>query len=162
MATWEKQNSKIFIDTSTTPNTPDWARIVYSTVFDLAFNAETETLDYISSAAPTDMIKTYKPSMDQETVLEEGDDLFDYMFDLMQSLPTGTAAERPCLIVFPKAGTTTGTFVAWKVNATITFKNYNPVDKKLTFSLTFAGDIAKGTVTITSGTPTFTETGSEP
>ena len=101
MATWEKQNSMLFIDTSETPSAPDWARLRKSTVFDLAFNPEVETLDFIDQQFPSDVLKYYRPSMEQETQLEEGDDLFDYMFALMNALPTGSSAVRPVLFVFP-------------------------------------------------------------
>ena len=93
----------LFIDTSETPSAPDWARLRKSTVFDLAFNPEVETLDFIDQQFPSDVLKYYKPSMEQETQLEEGDELFDYMFALMNALPTGSSAVRPVLLVFPKA-----------------------------------------------------------
>lgn len=161
MATWEKQNSMVFIDASDTPSTPAWTRVRKSTVFDLAFNPETETQDFIDQQFPTDTLKTYKPAMEQETMLEEGDELFDYMFELMQSLPTGSSAVRPVLYVFPKkAQSPSGSFVAWKVSCALSFKSYNAVDKKLSFNLAFAGDIAYGTVAFSAGTPTFTENAS--
>lgn len=157
MATWEKQNSMLFIDTSETPSAPDWARLRKSTVFDLAFNPEVETLDFIDQQFPSDVLKYYKPSMEQETQLEEGDDLFDYMFALMNALPTGSSAVRPVLLVFPKAAEgADGSFVAWKVDCTVSFANYDAVEKKLSFSLAFAGDVAHGSATFSAGAPTFT------
>ena len=157
MATWEKDQSMLFIDFSDTPSTPEWKRVRKSTVFDLAFNPETDTQDYIDQRFPTDILKSYKPSMDQETMLEEGDELFEAMFELMQSLPTGTSAIKPALFVFPKKATDSATsFVAWKVDCTITFSNYNTVDRKLSFSLAFAGDIDYGSVAVSAGVPTFT------
>lgn len=157
MATWEKDQSMLFIDFSKTPSTPEWKRVRKSTVFDLAFNPETETQDYIDQRFPTDTLKSYKPSMEQETMLEEGDALFDEMFELMNSLPTGSNAIKPVLFVFPKKATSPATsFVAWKVDCMISFSNYNTVDRKLSFSLSFAGDIDYGTVAISSGAPTFT------
>ena len=90
-------------------------------------------------------------------MLEEGDSLFDAMFELMQTLPTGTAAEIPALFVFPKKATSPATsFVAWKVTCMISFSNYNSVDRKLSFSLAFASDIDRGSVAISDGAPTFT------
>lgn len=157
MATWEKDQSMLFIDFSDTPSTPEWKRVRKSTVFDLAFNPETETQDYIDQRFPTETLKSYKPSMEQETMLEEGDALFDEMFELMNSLPTGSNAIKPVLFVFPKKATSPATsFVAWKVDCMISFSNYNTVDRKLSFSLSFAGDIDYGTVAISSGAPTFT------
>lgn len=157
MATWEKDQSMLFIDFGDVPSTPEWKRVRKSTVFDLAFNPETETQDYIDQRFPTDTLKSYKPSMEQETMLEEGDALFDEMFELMNSLPTGSNAIKPVLFVFPKKATSPATsFVAWKVDCMISFSNYNTVDRKLSFSLSFAGDIDYGTVAISSGAPTFT------
>lgn len=156
MATWEKQNSMLFVDTSAS-TTPSWARVRKSTVFELSFNPEIETQDFIDQQFPSDILKYYKPTMEQETMLEEGDELFDYMFSLMDSLPTGTQAVRPVLLVFPKgAETPEGAFVAWKVDCTVSFTSYNPVEKKLSFSLSFAGDIQRGTAAFTAGAPTFT------
>ena len=157
MATWEKDQSMLFIDFSDTPSTPEWKRVRKSTVFDLEFNPETETQDYIDQRFPTEIIKSYKPSMNQETMLEEGDELFEAMFELMQSLPTGTSAIKPALFVFPKKATDPATsFVAWKVACTITFSNYDTVNRKLSFSLAFAGDIDYGSVAVSAGAPTFT------
>ncbi len=158
MATWEKDQSMLFIDFSDTPSTPEWKRVRKSTVFDIAFNPETETQDYIDQRFPTDTLKSYKPTMEQETMLEEGDELFDEMFEMMNTpLPTGTNAIKPVLIVFPKKATSPATsFVAWKVDCTVTFGDYDTVNRKLSFSLSFAGDIDKGTVAISSGAPTFT------
>ena len=157
MATWEKDQSMLFIDFGDEPSTPEWKRVRKSTVFDLAFNPEVETLDFIDQQFPSDVLKYYKPSMDQETMLEEGDELFEAMFELMQSLPTGTSAIKPALFVFPKKATDPATsFVAWKVDCTITFSNYNTVDRKLSFSLAFAGDIDYGSVAVSAGAPTFT------
>ena len=127
------------------------------TVFDLAFNPEVETLDFIDQQFPSDVLKYYKPTMEQETQLEEGDELFDYMFALMNALPTGSSAVRPVLLVFPKAAEgAAGAFVAWKVDCTVSFANYDAVEKKLSFSLAFAGDVAHGSAAFTAGAPTFT------
>lgn len=157
MATWEKQNSMVFIDTSDTAGTHDWARVRKSTVFELAFNPETETQDFIDQQFPTETLKNYKPAMEQETALEEGDELFDYMFELMQSLPTGSSAVRPVLYVFPKqAQSPAGAFVAWKGDCALSFQSYNAVEKKLAFDIAFAGNIEHGTAAFSAGVPTFT------
>ena len=157
MATWEKDQTMLFIDFSDTPSTPEWKRLRKSTVFDLAFNPETETQDYIDQRFPTDILKSYKPSMDQETMLEEGDELFEEMFPMMNELPTGTNAIKPVLIVFPQKATDPATsFLAWKVDCSISFSNLNTVDRKLSFSLAFAGDIDYGSVAVSAGVPTFT------
>ncbi|HIR06945.1 MAG TPA: hypothetical protein IAA71_01960, partial [Candidatus Pullichristensenella stercoripullorum] len=49
-----------------------------------------------------------------------------------------------------------GAFVAWKVDCTVSFANYDAVEKKLSFSLAFAGDVSRGSATFAAGAPTFT------
>lgn len=156
MATWEKFNTKLFIDISENHDGTEWARLRKSTVFDLAFNAETETFDFIDQQVPTEFIKGYKPSMSQETAMMDSDPLFNYMFELMQSLPTGEDAIRKCMVVFPKEKTT-GHYVAWNCECVITFSNYNAVDRKISFNIGFSGDMDKGTATVSEdgNTPTF-------
>ncbi|MEG0767947.1 MAG: hypothetical protein RR482_09540 [Clostridia bacterium] len=154
---WEKHMTKLFIDAGTgTAGAAAWSRIGKSTVFDLALNAEPETLNSLEDQMPTDVIKNYKPTMAQELYTLAGDPAFDVLYGKFYDLPTGSDADIKVLIVFPKAGTTAGTFQAWQVTATLIINNYNPVDKKLTFNLNFSGDISRGTVALTSGVPAFT------
>ena len=74
-------------------------------------------------------------------------------------LPIGDAIRVPALICFPPkpgSGSTT-TIAAWQVlDCRLLLSNYNSVDGKITFTLKLGGDIDKGTVTITGGTPSFT------
>jgi hypothetical protein len=154
MTTWEKQNTKLFADFGTS-ETPKINRIGKSTTFDLVMNAETETLDFIEDASPTELVKSYKPSLAQDLYMAEGDPAFDDMFALYLKRPVGGDAVKPIILVYPKAGTTENTFVAQKAQATIVFTNFNTVDKKLNFDLKFA-DIVNGTATFTEGKPTFT------
>ena len=45
--------------------------------------------------------------------------------------------------------------MAWKVDCTVSFANYDAVEKKLSFRLSFAGDVAHGSATFSAGAPTF-------
>ena len=38
----------------------------------------------------------------------------------------------------------------------MSFANYDAVEKKLSFSLAFAGDVSHGSATFSAGAPTFT------
>ncbi|MEG1813465.1 MAG: hypothetical protein RR337_09225, partial [Clostridia bacterium] len=113
---WEKRNTKLFLDFGTT-GTPSWVRLGKSTVFDLAFNPETETFDFIEDEMPTELLKSYKPSMAQEIFLGEGDPAFDKLFELSRKRPVGSMAVIPALLVYPKAGTTGNSFLAMKAEA---------------------------------------------
>lgn len=152
---WKKHQTIPFVDIGTTGEA-DWARIGKSTIFDLVLNAETETLDFIEDENPTDLLKKYKPTLSQELKTMQGDKAFDALFDMLYTLPVGEAAIRKVLLVFPKAGTTTGTFLAWQVDSTVVLSNFNTVDEKILFNLNFNGNIERGTVTIAAGQPTFT------
>ena len=154
LTTWEKHNTQIFLDFGTA-QTPDWTRLGKSTVLDRAMNPETETFNFIEDETPTELVKRYKPSMAQEIYTAAGDDAFDALFTLYHTRPVGTAAVVPMLIVYPKAGSAASTFVAEKSEATISFTNFNAVDKKLTFNLLEA-NIVNGTVAIANSVPTFT------
>ncbi|MDO4547540.1 MAG: hypothetical protein Q4D04_05555 [Clostridia bacterium] len=151
---WEKHNTRIFLDFGTA-DTPDWVKLGKSTVFDLAMNPETETFDFIEDETPTDILKHYKPSMAQEVLMGEGDDAFDALFAMYHKRPVGADAVVPVMIVYPKAGTGEGTFVAMRGEAMIAFNNFNTVDRKLSFDMNFSG-LENGTATFTSGSPTFT------
>ena len=154
LTVWEKHNTKLFLDFGTS-QTPQWVRLGKSTVFDFAFNPETESFDFIEDETPTEVLKTYKPSMAQEVYLAEGDDAFDELFEMSHQRPTGAAAILPALIVYPKAGTAEGSFVALKMEATVSFNNFNTVDKKLSFDLKFS-NLQNGTVAMSEGVPAFT------
>lgn len=153
---WTKAQTKLFLDTSAT-DVPAWVRIGKSTVFDLSLNAKTETFDFIEDDMPTEMLDYYKPELPVEHIIAEGDAGFDALWEMFEALSVGNDAVRKALIIFPKAGTTEGTFRAWQMNATVVFTNLTTTDKKLKLSLYFGGTVAHGAVTITDGVPTFAE-----
>ena len=110
---------------------------------------------------PTDDITYYKPSLPQELQCNKGDAAFDFLYDMFYTLPTGEAIKKPVLIVFAGA-TTSGTpevttYKAWNCNASIILKDFNTVDEKIIFDINI-NSIAKGTVVLTAGVPTFTAT----
>ena len=155
LTTWEKHNTKVFIDFGTSEK-PKIERLGKSTVFDLAMNPETETFDFIEDETPTELLKHYKPSMAQEIFLAEGEPAFDELFDMYRKRPVGSQAVRPVIIVYPKVtADEAGGFVAQKADASISFNNYNTVGKKLTFDMKFAS-IVNGGAIFTDGKPTFT------
>lgn len=158
LTTWEKHMIKIFIGfgASAGAGAGAWAyaRLGKSTVFDIAMNPETETFDFIEDETPTELLKQYKPSMAQEIYLAEGEPAFDELFQMYLKKPVGTQAVRPAMIVYPKKGVAEKSFIAQQLNATISFNNFNPVDKKLTFDMKFA-NIVNGEVTFTNDKPEF-------
>ena len=146
-----------FIDVGT-DNSPQWARIGKSTIFDLAVNANIVTNDYIEDETPTDDVTYYKPTLPQELAAYKGDTAFDFLYEMFYNLPTGTGVQKDVLIVFAGNVATESTpkFKAWKNKATIVLKDFNTVDEKILFDINFSGNIQKGTVAVSDGVPTFT------
>lgn len=147
-----------FIDVSKTANTdswsPTWKRIDKSTIFDLAFNPQSTTEDYIAYEAPIEEISGYQPELPQEIALYRGNAVYDYVESLCFNLEVGDALRIPFLLLWPPEAD--GTIKAWRVKeCRLLLSNYNSVDGKATFTLKIGGDIEKGTATVTEGVPVF-------
>ena len=148
-----------FLDTSNTVNsgdtwTPVWKRIDKSTIFDLAFNPQSETTDYIAYETAIEEISGYQPELPQEIALYRGNEIYDYIEELCYKLEVGDALRIPFMLAWPPQAD--GTIKAWQVKeCRLLLSNYNSVDGKVTFTLKIGGDIERGTVTINDGVPTF-------
>lgn len=148
-----------FIDTSETIGStwsPTWKRIDKSTIFDLAFNPQSESVDYIAYESAIEEISSYQPELPQEIALYRGNEIYDFVEGLCIGLPVGDGVTVPFLLAWPPAASG-GTIQAWQVKqCRLLLSNYNSVDGKITFTLKLGGDIDKGTVAIADGVPTFT------
>lgn len=153
----KKHKTIPFLDISET-DTPEWARIGKSTIFDLVLNAQTEENDFIEDEMPTSDIKNYKPELAQELQSNKGDAAFDYLYDMFFNLPTGEAVKKNLLIVF--AGNVGSEeeekFNAWNTTATLILDHFDSVAEKIYFKFSIS-KISRGTVTVSEGKPTFTE-----
>ena len=145
-----------FLDTDRGVGDARWARIDKSTIFSLNPNPQTETNDYICYESPVTDVDHYEPELPQEIVMEEGNPMYDFIFDMFYNLPVGEDVKVPCLICFP--GTD---HKAWLIDeCTLVLGEMNTVDRKISFTLNFGGDITRGTYTISDGVPSFTPDGS--
>ena len=95
----KKHKTIPFLNISQT-ETPSWARIGKSTVFDLVLNAQTEDNNFIEDEMATTDITYYKPELAQELQANKGDSAFDYLYEMFYNLPTGEAVKKNLLIVF--------------------------------------------------------------
>lgn len=128
-----------------------WKRIDYSTIFELSAGEQTEDRDYICYPNAVTDVTSNKPELPQEIALYEGNPVYDFMIQELYNLPIGSECSVPVLLCF--GGTDK---LAWRALATVTSKTLNTTDGKITFTLSFGGEIDKGTYTITEGVPTFT------
>ena len=159
-----KDKVAIFLDTSKTVTSgswvPEWKRIEKSTVFDLAFNPQSTTEDYIAYETPIEEISGYQPEIQQEIALYRGDPVYDYIEDLVYDLEVGDALRVPALLMFPPkmdaSGNLNGDIRAWQVKeARLLLSNYNSVDGKVTFTIKLGGTYDRGTVSVQNGVPVF-------
>lgn len=151
-----------FLNKSTT-ETPDWFRIKKSTALDLVLNPEVKEYDYIADEAPTQELDKYKPSLSQALTMYKDEPDYEYVFDKFYNLSVGSDAKSDILLVFYQESLDTPVsgdhkvFKAWKSSCIISVNDLNAVDSVLNFDVQFGGTVAKGYVTITDGTPVFTE-----
>lgn len=151
-----------FLDISGTANTgaswvPVWKRIDKSTIFDLAFNPQSTTEDYIAYETAIEEISGYQPELPQEIALYRGNAVYDYVESLCYNLEVGDALRIPFLLCW--APEDNGDIKAWQVKENrLLLSNYNTVEGKVTFNLKIGGDIERGTVTISEGVPVFSAT----
>lgn len=133
---------------------PEWKRIDKSTIFDLAFNPQSTTEDYIAYETPIEEISGYQPELPQEIALYRGNTIYDYIEDLCYNLEVGDALRVPMLLVWPPQAD--GTMRGWQIkDCRLLLSNYNSVDGKVTFTLKLGGTYDRGTVTLNDGAPTF-------
>lgn len=148
-----------FLDISGTANTgaswvPVWKRIDKSTIFDMAFNPQSTTEDYIAYETAIEEISGYQPELPQEIALYRGNAVYDYVESLCYNLEVGDALRIPFLLCWPPEDG--GQIKAWQVKENrLLLSNYNSVEGKVTFTLKIGGDIERGTVTISEGVPVF-------
>ncbi len=150
-----------FIDVSKTANTdswsPVWKRIDKSTIFDLAFNPQSESVDYISMASAVEEISSYQPELPQEIACYRGNPIYDFIEELAINLPVGDDTKVPVLLAWPPESEGASTVTGWQVaDNRLLLGSYNSVDGKVTYTLKMGGDIKVGTISAAeSGTPTF-------
>ena len=153
----KKHKTIPFLNTGNT-ETPTWARIGKSTVFDLVLNAQTEDNDFIEDEMATTEIMSYKPELSQELQANKGDPAFDYLYDMFFNLPTGEEVKKNLLIVFAGNDGTEDApkFKAWNTTSTLILDHFDSVAEKIYFKFSII-KINRGTCTVKDGVPTFTK-----
>jgi len=153
----KKYQTKIHIDTSAT-ETPEWARIGKSTVFDLVMNAQTEENDFIEDEQPTTDVTNYKPEIAEELQANKGDPAFDMLYEMFKSRPTGEDVKKKVLLTFAgnKGTAQSPEFDGWLTESSIIIDHFDSVAEKIYFKINI-NKIKKGTVTESNNTPVFEE-----
>ena len=161
-----KDKVAIYLDTSKSITSaswaPDWNRVAKSTIFDLAFNPQSTTEDYIAYETAIEEISGYQPEIQQEIAMYRGDPIYDFIENLVYDLQVGDALRIPTLLLFPpqlaENGKLEGEIRAWQFKeARLLLSNFNTVEGKITFTIKLGGNIDRGTVAVADGIPVFSE-----
>ena len=132
-------------------------RIKKSEELTISMNPEEVEYDYIADENPTTELDKYKPSIDQDLTMYKGEDDYEMIFPYFYEMRTGSEAHTDCMVVFMQEEEAGGGYKAWQTDSVISVQDLTAVDKKLDFKILFGGTIQKGTATMVSGNPTFTE-----
>lgn len=133
----------------------EWTRIDKSTIFELSFNPSEETVGYINSKNDSTYIKSYAPELPQEIVLDNDNECFKKMLPFCLSMPTGSSAVVPFMLVHPDVETGKATDAMVWDEAICSPQTINTVDGKLSFTPKLNGAYTSGTASESSGTWTF-------
>ena len=147
-----KNMAAIFVDTSTGESAEEWSRIDKSTIFGLDMNPESKSFDYIDQELPTEEIERYAPAMDQEIATRKGNPMYEFMAEKFYNCDL---AHGKSLLCFPENAK--GEKKAWLVSdTTFSLTKADWVEGKLTWKMSFGGNIDRGTWEITDGKVNFT------
>lgn len=134
------------IDTSKGSGTANYVPIDLSTVFEFAYNPNTETVSYICYKHDTTRVTAYNPTMSQEIVLDNTNAMYKFMSEFLADYPVGSSAELPVLLIRPDLTSGKPTVGELWPKCVVVGNTLNTVDGKLSFDLNFNGDYQKGTV----------------
>lgn len=148
------------VDTSS-DGTPTWLRVKKSTTLTVSMNAETEDFDYIADEVKSTEVKAYAPTIDQDLAILPSEPDYKFFYEMYKSLPTGDAAHKQFLLTYLQDKLSTGKYYATKNEGIVSFTDYNAVDGKLNFNISFCGTPVKGSVEVAQGVFTFTADSTE-
>lgn len=156
-----------FLDTSKAADYADatWERIgKYVDSASTEYNPQTETEQDIISESATTELTGYQPTMPISQKCAKGDEVYEFVNGLRRKRSTMSDAHTWLLNVdlYDKTGSeASATYAAEVQEVSVQVDTYGgdggeaPV---LEYTLNYVGDPIPGTVSITSGTPTFTKT----
>lgn len=139
--------------------TYELTRVDKSTIFELSYNPNEETVGYIDSPNDTTEVTGYSLELPQEIVLDNKNPLYSKMLPkIREAVRTGEPIKAPTAIVYPDMTTGEATDADMFDEATVSPQSLNTVDGKLSFTLKLNGTPKPGTVSYSVGKWTFSPT----
>lgn len=144
-------------------------RIKKSTALTLSMNPTETEYDFIADEHPCTELDGYKPTIDQDLTMFEGEADYEMLWNYFYEMKIGYEAHTSCVVAFMNrpvdaqgedipvgSATAVVSYRAWQTDAVISVQDLAAVDKKINFKVLFGGTITKGTAVMTSGVPVFT------
>lgn len=153
-----------FLNVTPKADTPSW-KIAgnFQTAGDRTYEATESEESFINEDGPTTDVESYKVALDEnEMKCVVGDPVFDYVDGLRYNLATGVDAETQALLVDKYKYTEETNVIKYRAQlykASISISKQTRQGgeiSKISYKVNLNGDPTNGTVTITSGVPTFT------
>ena len=151
-----------YLNTTPSAESPTWTRVGYTTSGTYSLNPQTETEQYIKDDSSTTSVTGYQPSIDNPLVAHKDEPIFEFVHDLFKRRAIGSECETQVLFVdiFDASGTSSITYGAQRNNCTVVVNDMGGdagANVVVNFDINVNGDPTIGTVTMTNGVPTFTE-----
>lgn len=151
MAKREKHKCKVFYNKGT-KEVPAWIKLCSVTAFSIVANPETETVNFLCSEFPEDVVKSYKPTIEQTLYCYKEDEVYKYIEEPARKLDIDFKSQ---LLVVYDHENTEGKNVAALYDATFIWGENNIFDGTITYNLTLNNAI-HGTADVVDNAPTFT------
>ena len=143
---------QVFLDLTqdTTFASSVWTRVKKSTQATMTANEQTEDYDYIDNDdTQTEIVgNQIAIALDQANI--DGDDVYEFLEEMMVKFPTGESAKVPFLYLMGGSDKR-----AVRGIASISDKELSPTDRTISYNLNVL-EKASGTYTVSQGVPTFT------
>lgn len=150
-----------FLNTTPKGTSETWSLVGnYTTEGAWSYEVEETSETYIVDDNATTTIDGYNVSFDTEMKCAKGDAMYDFINGLRYNLATGTDAESKVLLIDKYDEVSSGTFKAQVFNCSVSISEYGGAGGEtptISYKINCNGNPKKGTATITSGVPTFTE-----
>lgn len=149
-----------FLNIEPSGSSESWALVGNGmTTGSYTYEASETSETYIVNDNATTTIDSYAVSLDGEMKCIFGDEVYDFINGLRYKLATGTDAETTVLLVDKYDVDESQAFKAQKFDCSISISSYGGdggATPTIGFKINVNGDPVNGTVTMSSGTPTFT------
>ncbi len=144
-----------------TDNSPTWS-IIGVGIADKSteYNPEISEEKWVIYKNKIKELESYAPGSSVEQTAYKGDPVFEYIDNLRYRLKTGTEAETQLLEVDVYSVSDTQSSPKYRArlwNVVISVESNGGEKASINYSINYKGDPKFGTVTFTSGVPTFTE-----